>query len=160
MRRETDAVTIAIESVAPAHRVFADVAALFDDYRVHQGEPPAQHLVRDWLAEQVAQHRLGVAAAIDGDRVCGLVTTTVMPASLMLGTFWWIRDLYVAPPFRRRGVARALLRHVIAHARAAGALRVSLQTEAGNGPALTLYADAGFRPVTGLELLSLPLRYA
>jgi GNAT superfamily N-acetyltransferase len=150
-------VTTTIEAVTPAHPAFGDVAGLFDDYRVHQGEPPAPHLVCDWLAEQVAHHRFSVAAAIDGDRVCGIVTTAVMPASLMLGTFWWVRDLYVAPGFRRRGVARALLQHVIDEAGAAGALRVSLQTEAGNGPALTLYAAAGFRPVTGLELLSLPI---
>jgi hypothetical protein len=34
---------------------------------------------------------------------------------------------------------------------------VSVQTETGNTPALTLYAAAGFQPVTGLELLSVNL---
>ncbi|MFI2714281.1 GNAT family N-acetyltransferase [Micromonospora sp. NPDC018662] len=68
-----------------------------------------------------------------------------------------MRDLYVAPHHRRSGIANALLQHIIHHARAAGARRVSLQTETDNVPALTLYTDAGFQPVTGLELLNLNL---
>ncbi|AXO37897.1 hypothetical protein MicB006_5639 [Micromonospora sp. B006] len=75
----------------------------------------------------------------------------------MLGTSWSIRDLYVAPLHRRSGTANALLQHVIRDARAAGAHRVSLQTETDNIPALTLYTDIGFQPVTGLELLNLTL---
>lgn len=87
----------------------------------------------------------------------GFITATVVPASQMLGTAWSIRDLYVAPQHRRGGIARVLLRHVIDDARAAGAYRVSLQTEADNAPALRLYTAAGFQPVGGLELLSLTL---
>ncbi|MEV4823919.1 GNAT family N-acetyltransferase [Micromonospora sp. NPDC049274] len=85
------------------------------------------------------------------------MTVTIMPASLMLGTAWSIRDLYVTPVYRRTGIANALLRHVIHNAGNAGAHRVSLQTETDNVPALTLYTDIGFQPVTGLELLSLTL---
>jgi ribosomal protein S18 acetylase RimI-like enzyme len=55
------------------------------------------------------------------------------------------------------GIARVLLQQVIDDARQAGAHRVSLLTEAGNTPALTLYTAAGFQPVTGLELLSIDL---
>lgn len=89
--------------------------------------------------------------------MCGFITATIMPASLMLGTAWSVRDLYVAPRHRRSGIANALLRHIIHNARAAGARRVSLQTETDNSPALTLYTDAGFRPITGLEILNLNL---
>jgi ribosomal protein S18 acetylase RimI-like enzyme len=99
-----------------------------------------------------------IAAAIDAGQACGFITTTVMPASLMLGTAWLIRDLYVAPQQRRSGIAHALLTHVVDDARAAGASRVSVHTEAGNGPALSLYTAAGFQPASGLELLNLSLR--
>jgi ribosomal protein S18 acetylase RimI-like enzyme len=98
-----------------------------------------------------------IVAAIQAGQACGFITTTVMPASLMLGTAWSVRDLYVAPQRRRSGIARALLQHVVDDARAAGAYRVSLQTEAGNTSALRLYTEAGFQPVSGLEVLSLPL---
>ena len=81
----------------------------------------------------------------------------VMPASLMLGVAWSIRDLYVTARLRRAGVARQLLQHVVASAREAGALRLSLQTETDNTPARALYVAVGFQPVDGLELLNLAL---
>ncbi|MFY1661465.1 GNAT family N-acetyltransferase [Micromonospora sp. WMMD1274] len=144
-----------IVPIALAHPAFDQVAALFDDYRVHYGQPSTPQITRSWLHDQIAQQRISVAAAVRADRVRGFITVTVTPASLMLGTSWSIRDLYVAPHHRRSGVANALLQHVIRNARAAGAHRVSLQTEADNIPALTLYTEIGFQPVTGLELLNL-----
>ena len=155
--RETDPVAIAVVQMTPSHQVFGQVAALFDDYRTHYGQPPSPQLAHEWLHGQLAQHRMTIAAAIRAGRACGFITTTVMPASLMLGTAWSIRDLYVAPQQRRSGIAHALLQHVVGAARAAGANRVSVQTEADNGPALGLYTAAGFQPVSGLELLNLSL---
>ncbi|GAB2619081.1 N-acetyltransferase [Paractinoplanes abujensis] len=143
--------------VGPPGDTFEAVAALFDEYRVHYGFPSAPHETQAWLAEQVTSGRFAVAAAIESGTVRGFVTTAVLPASLTLGTAWLVRDLFVPPRARRRGVARALLAHVVTAARSAGARRVSLQTEADNEPALTLYAEAGFRPVTGLDMLNLTL---
>ncbi|MGW4291624.1 GNAT family N-acetyltransferase [Micromonospora chersina] len=147
--------TTTIVPIAAAHPAFDQVAALFDDYRAHYGQPSTPEITRSWLHDQLAQHRISAAAATRADHVCGFITVTIMPASLMLGTSWSIRDLYVAPHHRRSGIANALLQHVIHSARAAGARRVSLQTETDNIPALTLYTDIGFQPVTGLELLNL-----
>lgn len=73
-----------------------------------------------------------IAAAIRAGQTCGFITATAMPASLILGTAWSIRDVYVDPQYRRSGIARALVQHVVDHARAVGVYRVSLQTEAGN----------------------------
>jgi hypothetical protein len=39
----------------------------------------------------------------------GLATTHAIPASLIMGRFWQLRDLYVPPDSRRLGVAAALL---------------------------------------------------
>ncbi|MFC0004339.1 GNAT family N-acetyltransferase [Micromonospora siamensis] len=149
--------TTTIAQVSPAHPAFDRVAALFDDYRVHYGQPSSPEGTRGWLHDQLTGGRMSAVAALRGDDVCGFVTVTVMPASLRLGTVWSIRDLYVPPRHRRGGVASALLHHVVQEARAAGALRVSLQTETDNGPALSLYTGLGFEPVTGLELLNLTL---
>ncbi|WP_320068875.1 GNAT family N-acetyltransferase [Micromonospora sp. RTGN7] len=146
-----------VEPITSTHPAFDQVAALFDDYRAHYGQPSAPQNTRSWLHEQVTQHRLTAAAAIRAEEACGFITVTIMPASLMLGTAWSIRDLYVAPDYRRTGIANALLQHVIHNAGNAGAHRVSLQTETDNVPALMLYTDIGFQPVTGLELLNLTL---
>jgi ribosomal protein S18 acetylase RimI-like enzyme len=143
--------------MTPSHQVFGQVAALFDDYRAHYGQPPSPGRPRR-LHGQLAQQRMTIAAAVDAGQACGFITTTVMPASLMLGTAGSIRDLYVAPQQPRSSIADALLQRVVDDARAAGANRVSVQTEADNDPALRLYTAAGFQPVRGLELLNLSLR--
>ena len=80
-----------------------------------------------------------------------------VPASLRLTYFWQIRDLFVLPTHRRLGVGRALLASVRAAAIASGALRLVLQTEDDNDPALRLYADSGYAMIKGYCALVLPL---
>ena len=86
-----------------------------------------------------------------------MANVVVSPASMALSLFWQLRDLYVAPDHRRHGVGRALVDTVVADARAAGAARVSLQTEVGNDRALALYRSAGFEVVDELTMLNLML---
>jgi GNAT superfamily N-acetyltransferase len=143
--------------VLPADPLFGPAAGLFDAYRAHYGRDRRPEATLRWLRDQVTRERLRVDAAAGYGKVHGLITTAVVPASLTLREFWLVRDLYVDPAHRRRGIARALLGHVAAAARADGALRLSLQTEAANAAALRLYASCGFRPVDGLEQLALTL---
>lgn len=81
-----------------------------------------------------------------------------IPASLRLGCFWQLRDLYVVSSARRCGAGRALLDAVHQAAAHAGALRLSVQTEPGNTAALLLYRTKGFVPVEDLCVLALPLQ--
>jgi GNAT superfamily N-acetyltransferase len=150
-------VTLTVVRISPSHSAFGAVAALFDDYRAHYGWPPSLQLTHDWLHAQVTRQAMMITAALRSGRACGFITVSVLPASLALGTAWSIRDLYVAPAHRRTGIARVLLQQIIDDARQAGAHRVSVQTETGNTPALTLYTAVGFQPVTGLELLTINL---
>jgi putative acetyltransferase len=57
-----------------------------------------------------------------------------------------LKSMRVHPDFLRRGVATALLEHVIGFARARGMKRLSLETGSGPAfdPALTLYRRRGF----------------
>ena len=57
-----------------------------------------------------------------------------------------LKSMRTHPGFLRRGVAAALLRHVIAVARARGMRRLSLETGSGPAfePALALYRRSGF----------------
>jgi ribosomal-protein-alanine N-acetyltransferase len=55
-----------------------------------------------------------------------------------------INTLAVAPASRRRGLATAILRHVIADAAASGATRATLEVRASNAAALGLYRSLGF----------------
>jgi GNAT superfamily N-acetyltransferase len=146
-----------VRQVTATDPLFAEVSALFDGYRQHYGANPAPAATTAWLAAHTGTDRLRVFAAVDGGTVLGMLTVSVVPASLTLRTFWFIRDLYVAPRARRRGVARGLLAHVTHAARAQGAHRLALQTEVDNVAAGSLYADLGFQPVTDLAQLILPL---
>ena len=98
----------------------------------------------------------GAFVAEDGGRLVGFAITMEVPASLRLARLWQIRDLFVLPTHRRLGVARALLASVRAAATASGALRLVVQTEEDNVPALRLYADSGYGPISGYRSLMLP----
>jgi len=58
-----------------------------------------------------------------------------------------ITNLAVRPDFRRRGIARALLRHVMDGARQSGVELVFLEVRPTNLEALALYESFGFRVI-------------
>jgi GNAT superfamily N-acetyltransferase len=152
---DTSVVVTAIES--PTGDQIAQLAVLFDDYRVHHGELPDIAQSSAWLQENIGGGALNVfVAEIDGDLV-GFGTIVRTPASLRLGHYWQIRDLFVPPRWRRTGIARALLARVRQEAEAAGALRLALQTEEDNAAALRLYRTSGFVEVEGLNSLVMSL---
>ena len=127
------------------------VAAVFDQYRVHYGEASDAEQSASWLRENTQAGRVQTFVAEDRTKLVGFATTVHMPASLRLAHYWQIRDLFVLPLHRGLGIGGALLGAVRAAAVESGAIRLALQTEEENGPALALYADAGsiaLRPVT------------
>ena len=142
----------------PAADQLAGVAGVFDQYRRHYGQLVVAGQTLAWLTEQISHRRLAIFAAHVGEDLAGLATTVVVPASLRPGCSWQLRDLYVVPGARRRGVARALVGAVGQAATAAGAIRLSVQTEPGNIAALQLYRACGFVAVEDLQTLALPLQ--
>jgi ribosomal-protein-alanine N-acetyltransferase len=56
-----------------------------------------------------------------------------------------INSLAVDPAWRRRGVARQLLRHVLTESASCGAASATLEVRASNDPARQLYEGLGFR---------------
>jgi ribosomal protein S18 acetylase RimI-like enzyme len=140
----------------------AAASVLFNQYRHHYGEPPAAaDRTIGWLTDMVQSHMLTIYTAsvnstADASPI-GLATAHAIPASLVMGRFWQLRDLYVLPGSRRQGAAAALVSAVREAALAAGATRLSLVTESDNQAALGLYRRLGFRSVEGLASLSLDL---
>lgn len=140
----------------------AAASGLFNEYRHHYGQPSdADERTPGWLIEMVRSNMLTVyTASVDSpvDAIpVGLATAHSIPASLVMGRSWQLRDLYVIPGWRRHGAGAALVSAVREAAHAAGAMRLSLVTEPDNAAALTLYQTLGFRPVEGLTSLSLDL---
>lgn len=63
----------------------------------------------------------------------------------------WIEELYVVPSARRRGVARALVEHVIDRAPELGVVAIDLEVVPSQLAALALYPALGFEPVGRLR---------
>jgi ribosomal protein S18 acetylase RimI-like enzyme len=151
-----DLVSVRILS-APTRRETAALAEIFDQYRAHYGEEADTSRSARWLDENLSTSRLRVFVAEDNEKFVGFAITIEVPASLRLAHFWQIRDLFVLPTHRRLGVGRAVLASVRAAAIASGALRLVLQTEDDNDPALRLYADSDYTLIKGYCSLMLPL---
>jgi ribosomal protein S18 acetylase RimI-like enzyme len=60
-----------------------------------------------------------------------------------------IKRMYVAPAYRRRGLARLLLVHIEDSVRAAGLERLWLETGLNQPEAIALYRSAGYQPIPG-----------
>jgi GNAT superfamily N-acetyltransferase len=67
-------------------------------------------------------------------------------ASAIGGGYAGIFGMRTVPDHRRKGLARRVLRALLAEAGTLGAERAWLQVEADNAPAVALYADEGFKP--------------
>ncbi|MCR2791770.1 GNAT family N-acetyltransferase [Microbacterium sp. zg.Y625] len=93
--------------------------------------------------EQLRQRHITVWSAWEGDDLAGVGALQRRDA-----THGEIKSMRVASTHLRRGVARALLRHIVAEARVMGLLRLQLET--GSGPdfaaARALYLGEGFTP--------------
>jgi ribosomal protein S18 acetylase RimI-like enzyme len=142
---------------APTRSEIEALAQIFDQYRAHYGQASDASRSARWLEQNVSTGRLRVFIAEDGGRYVGFAITMEMPGSLRLAHYWQIRDLFVLPAHRRLGVGRALLASVRAAAIASGALRLVVQTEDDNDPALRLYTDSGYARIKGYCSLVLAL---
>jgi GNAT superfamily N-acetyltransferase len=141
----------------PTRSEIEALAELFDKYRAHYGEASCSSRAIGWLEQNLSTH-LRAFVAVAGGRFVGFAITMEVPASLRLAHFWQIRDLFVLPTHRRRGVGRALLDSVRAGAIASGAIRIVVQTEDDNDPALRVYTDSGYALINGYCSLVLPIR--
>lgn len=154
---EDSSASRSVTETSPGDAGFQSFVELFDQYRAHFGQPPDLDKSQAWLADATTKGPMcAFLARVDGV-AAGICVIAICPASLTLGEFWMIRDIYVDPRWRRTGVARALLDAVRAAALQRGALRLTLQTEDDNAAALRLYEQYGFGPVPGLRHLMLPL---
>ena len=69
----------------------------------------------------------------------------------------WLEDLWVSDQARRSGLGRALLEAALERARERGCVRIELDVDEANTPALTLYRSVGFADDLKAEARSLLL---
>jgi L-amino acid N-acyltransferase YncA len=113
--------------------------ALWTDEPVDRAEREA------WYAETTAAGDPILIADVDG-RVAGY--GTYGPWRRMSGYRYSVEDsVYVREGFQGRGIGRALVEELIAHARAAGKRAMFADIEAGNAGSIRLHERLGFRRV-------------
>jgi len=108
---------------------------------MHASSPPGHVFALDLSGLRAPD--VTVWTAWDGDQVCGIAALRQFA-----GDVGELKSMRTHPDHLRRGVAAALLEHIIAEARARGLGRLSFETGSGPSfePALALYRKRGFVP--------------
>ena len=81
----------------------------------------------------------------EGARVIAMASLLFTISTAEGGRAAWVEDVVVIPERRGQGIGEALMRDLVAAARALGCLRLTLLTDDDNSRAQRLYARAGFR---------------
>lgn len=121
------------------------VAALFDAYRQFYEMPADLPLARRYLDERFRRGESVILVAED-DQGALVGFTQLYPAfcSVAADRTFVLYDLFVTPAARGTGAGRALMEAAEAHARAAGAARLELQTAKTNVIGQSLYESCGW----------------
>jgi ribosomal protein S18 acetylase RimI-like enzyme len=122
------------------------VAALFDSYRQFYEMPPDPALARGYLEDRFRRRESVILVAEnESGELVGF--TQLYPAfcSVIADRTFVLYDLFVTPTARGTGAGRALMEAAEAHARAAGAARLELQTAKTNTIGQSLYESCGWK---------------
>ena|SRR5215831_19978765 len=112
--------------------------------------PPIEQASRPLLAGALGNgDYYGVLAESDGAGVVGGGGVLMVPWPGTQPRRAWIQNVYVVPEFRRRGIAREIMRTLIDWCRAQGFNAVSLHASAEGRP---LYEQLGFEATNEMRL--------
>ena len=129
--------------------VLADLAVLaplFDGYRQFYGRAPDPAAAEAFLRARFDHGESVLFLATDaGGRPLGFTQPYPSFSSVSLARTFILNDLFVVPDRRRSGVGSALLQAAVDHARALGAVRVSLNTDVANTTAQATYEARGWK---------------
>jgi ribosomal protein S18 acetylase RimI-like enzyme len=121
------------------------LAPAFDGYRTFftgKSDPDAS---RAFLRERLERNESVVFAAFDGKLAAGFVQLYPLFSSWYVQRQWFLSDLFVAPDFRRLGLARRLLDACTAFARETGSRSVMVELPFSEPHLVHLYEAADYR---------------
>ena len=121
------------------------LAPLFDGYRQFYGRAPDLAAAESFLRERLGRSESVVFLAHAATGPVGFTQLYPSFSSVSLARTFILNDLFVVPSHRRTGVGSELLRAAVEHARALGAVRVSLNTDIQNTSAQATYEARGWK---------------
>jgi len=120
------------------------LSVLFAQYRVFYGQSFVPDECRQFLEERLSKNESVVFIAQVEDEYAGFAQVYPCFSSVGMKKIWILNDLFVAADHRQKGIARALINHVIEYSRATGRKKVVLSTAYDNFNAQKLYEKIGF----------------
>ena len=124
-----------------AHAMLDLFAEAFDDPATYAAARPDGA----YLARLLADEAVVALAAFDGDAVVGAAVAYELRKFEQARSEMYLYDLAVAPSWRRRGIATALIDALREIAFRRGAWMVFVQADRGDDPAIALYSRLGVR---------------
>lgn len=122
------------------------LAPLFDAYRQFYGKPADLALAREFLRDRFRHEQSVIFVAADVRGVlCGFTQLYPSFSSVSAQRIYILNDLFVTQEARRCRVGQRLLDAAASHARAVGAIRLTLSTAIDNNAAQRLYEGAGWQ---------------
>jgi len=123
-----------------------DLSFLFDQYRQFYEKPADLDGCRKFMGERLANDESVVlAVGPRSGRIAGFTQLYRSFCSVEMAELIYLYDLYVAPEFRRQGLARALMEAARQYGHERGADRLQLETATDNRVAQSLYESAGWK---------------
>ncbi|PTT91794.1 GNAT family N-acetyltransferase [Pelomonas sp. HMWF004] len=133
----------------PTIEVLCEINAYYNPSSPASKETVRQH-ARENLLSPNSPHRLVVAEGKDG-RVVGLAALTfaysIVEPEMDRRTQCQLKELYVCSSERGRGIGRALMAWVAAHAKERGCSRIEWPVKASNAIGIAFYESLGARLV-------------
>ncbi|ABW29119.1 GNAT family N-acetyltransferase [Acaryochloris marina] len=123
----------------------ADVAMLFDHYRVFYHQLSNVHAAEEFIADRFRNQDSTIFLAIDEDSGVGFTQLYPSFSSVSMGRVWILNDLFVLPSHRQQGIATQLMQTAANYGRETGAIRLVLATEKTNTAAQALYESLGYQ---------------
>ena len=140
------ATTADVAGILPMVRSIVDLHERHDPQRFRV-LPDVIERYASWLPERAADPRSVLLVGEAGGRLVAFLVGTIEPE---VPIFWvpecgWVHDVWVEPPYRRLGVANALVDAAAERYRGLGVKQMRLHTGMFNDAARTVFERAGFR---------------
>lgn len=123
----------------------AEVARLFNDYRIFYEQPSDPALAARFIHERLTGRDSRIWVSYQGDQAVGFCQCYPSFCSVIAQPIHVLYDLYVAPAARKAGVGKALLLAAEQDARNQGVARLDLTTARTNTTAQRLYESLGWQ---------------